>query len=147
MSKETEKQEFDELYEYVKDVIGYDKKQSLPPSFVLRLKGLKSGKYMENKKVEDKADYPYKVILYTFMYCRESINRSLNTKDFDSENAKFNYILAIVKNSLNDMYLRMQEMNKQKRMLDNIDIDVAHATYKRRTKDPSSKIKNIVFKR
>ena len=53
----------------------------------------------------------------------------------------------IVKNNLNDMYLRMQEVNKQKRMLDNVDIDVGHATYKRRTKDPSSKIKNLVFKR
>ena len=47
---EKEKQQFGELYQYVKkEVFNYDDKQSLPSSFVLGLNGLATGKLIENK--------------------------------------------------------------------------------------------------
>lgn len=46
-----EKEQFGELYRYVKtEVMNYDSKQSLPSSFVLGLKGLATGKVVENKR-------------------------------------------------------------------------------------------------
>ena len=45
---EKEKEQFGELYRYVKtEVMNYDSKQSLPSSFVLGLKGLATGKVVE----------------------------------------------------------------------------------------------------
>ena len=48
---EEEKEQFNELYSYVHDVImGYDEKTALDRYFVLRLKGLKEGKFIANNK-------------------------------------------------------------------------------------------------
>ena len=53
-----EKEQWDKLYQYVKnEILLYDSSQSIPSSLVLRLKGLTKGKYMENRNTEDKADY------------------------------------------------------------------------------------------
>ena len=52
---EKEKEQFGELYRYVKtEVMNYDSKQSLPSSFVLGLKGLQLVKLLKikDKKIE-----------------------------------------------------------------------------------------------
>ena len=59
-----EKAEWDELYQYVKkEILFYDDSQAMPSNFVLRLRGLTKGKYIDNKNIEDKADYSFKIIL------------------------------------------------------------------------------------
>ena len=53
MSKmtENEKKAWDDLYEYVKyNILKYDDNQALSSYMVLRLKGLLSGKFIENSK-------------------------------------------------------------------------------------------------
>lgn len=110
-----EKNEFKELYDYVKkQVLKYDDSQSLPKKFVLMLKGLKKGKYIETKKQEDRANYPYKTILYTFQICKPQIDYALNNVDFKDENHKFNYIVKIVESNINDMYIRLKKAEEQK---------------------------------
>ena len=48
-----EKEQWDKLYFYVHDVImGYDEKTALDRYLVLRLKGLKEGKFIANNKTK-----------------------------------------------------------------------------------------------
>ena len=109
---EKEKQDFDKLYQYVKKVLGYDNDMALPKFMVLRLKGLSEGKFMANKKTKSKANYDYYTIYLTFVYCKDKIQKALQTKNFSNEQNKFNYIMAIVENNINDVVIRLKNAKK-----------------------------------
>lgn len=120
-----EKEQWNKLYQYVrKEILLYDKSQSIPPSLVLRLKGLRKGKYIENKKIEDKADYSYEIVLYTFQICKSTIMSSISNKTFQNEKNKFNYICKIVENNLNDVYLRVNRVKKLEENIENLDTGI-----------------------
>ena len=112
---EQELADWDELYEYVRSkVMGYDKNQSLEPYIVLRLKGLADGKTIANKKIKDKAHYSYKLILNTFKYCMPDIQRAVGRIAFKDTCGKFNYVMRIVENNINTVYIRMKNVEKAK---------------------------------
>ena len=112
---EKEIEDWDALYMYVKNsILKYDENQSLPSSMVLRLKGLLVNKFMENNSIKDSANYSYETILYTFKFCSPEIFEALRTKRFKDEQHKFNYILKIVENNINNVYLRMKNVEKAK---------------------------------
>ena len=134
---------FDELYQYVKkEILNYDESQALPSSYVLRLKGLREGKYMANKKIEAKANYSYEVILNTFKFSKIDILRAVQKKEFKSENQKFNYIMAIINNNINEVYNRMTSLKKQQDKIKYVEIDKDYnkANYKRKTNDKRNKM-------
>lgn len=139
----TEKKQFDELYQYVrKEILLYDDTQSIPSDLVLRLKGLSTGKLLENKKQTDKANYSYKIILYTFQICKPKIMSAIHGKDFSSERQKFNYICAIVENNLNDVYMRVERAKKSETKLEGMNTDnLSHkgASYKPKTEEVKNK--------
>lgn len=112
---EQELADWDELYEYVRSkVMGYDKNQSLEPYIVLRLKGFADGKTIANKKIKDKAHYSYKLILNTFKYCMPDIQRAVGRIAFKDTCGKFNYVMRIVENNINTVYIRMKNVEKAK---------------------------------
>lgn len=120
-----EKEQWNKLYQYVKkEILLYDDSQSIPPSLVLRLKGLAKGKYIENKKIEDKADYTYEIVLYTFQICKPTIMNVISNKTFQNENNKFNYICKIVENNLNDVYLRVNKAKRSEENIENLDTKI-----------------------
>lgn len=123
-----EKQEFDKLYEYVKKILGYGEDMALPKFMVMRLKGLSEGKFYCNNKVKKTAQYSYQTILLTFMYSKDKINKALQTKSFDNEQSKFNYIMAIIQNNINDVVIRLKNAKKSetvaKKQIDKIEIDI-----------------------
>ena len=81
-----EKEQWNELYSYVHDVImGYDEKTALDRYFVLRLKGLKEGKFIANNKTKLYGEYTFQEILATFMYCKSEIVKGLTFNDFKTE--------------------------------------------------------------
>ena len=113
MNKEQEKKEFNELYEYVKkDILQYPNDVALPKYLVMRLKGLRDGKFIVNKKIKSKADYPYSVIMLTFKFCKSNILRAIETKNFKNEQMKINYIMVIIENNINDIVLRLKDKEK-----------------------------------
>ena len=144
-----EKAEWDELYQYVKkEILFYDDSQAMPSNFVLRLRGLTKGKYIDNKNIEDKADYSFKIILYTFQICKPSIMRALSTKTFQNEMNKFNYICKIVENSINDVYLRLDKVKKSEETINSIDTNVlSHQSgkYQKKTEDVKNKRLNELW--
>ena len=124
MSKE-ESQNWEELYCYIKKLMNYDENQCLSKNMVLRLKGLSTGKFMANKNIKDNANYSYKIILLTFKYCSPSIQRALDTVSFENENHKFNYIMRIVENNINTVYIRMKNAEKAKAEAQESDVSYA----------------------
>ena len=147
MTKE-EKKEWSELFEYVKrEILQYDESQKMPSSFALALRGLSTGKVMDNKKELDEADYSFKVILYTFQICKPQIMQALSGKDFKSECSKFVYICKIVESNINDVYLRLEKAEKARDKTEQIETNnLAHkgASYKQKTKvTQNNKLKNL----
>lgn len=141
---EEEKLDWDELYTYVKvNIMGYDKNQSLSSNMVLRLKGLLTNKFMENKNIESTANYSYKTILNTFKYYSPDIQKALRTNKFTDEQHKFNYVLKIVEKNINTVYMKMKNVKKAKEEAENMTLDTANhigAEYQKKTKETTNKL-------
>lgn len=108
-----EKAEWKELCAYVhSDVMQYDENQGLNTPMCLRLKGLTQNKFMANNNIENAANYSFKVILNTFIYCMPKIKSAVSSCAFQDEMHKFNYILKIVEKDINTVYIRMKAAEK-----------------------------------
>ena len=113
---------WEKLYDYVNyQIMGY-KKNMLSSYMISRLKGLREGKYFQNTQQDVEGIYPSKVILNTFKFCMPNIQRALNNNSFKDEKHKFNYILKIVEDNLNNVYIRMKNVEKVKEEADNLDV-------------------------
>lgn len=121
---EREIQDWNNLYEYVrKNIMGYDENQALSSTMCLRLKGLLVNKFMFNNKQKDGANYSYEVILNTFKYCYNNIQKALRANRFKDERHKFNYVLKIVESNINDVYLKMKNVEKAKEEAKNMVVE------------------------
>lgn len=145
---EKEKKQFGELYRYVKtEVMNYDSKQSLPSSFVLGLKGLATGKVVENKRQKDRANYGYDIVLLAFKLSKNKISYAIRTKDFKSEQQKFHYIRKIVEDELNNAYLLNKRYEEEKSKVDQINIsnlaNNQNANYIKKTTKVNDKLKDL----
>ena len=144
---EKEKEQFGELYRYVKtEVMNYDSKQSLPSSFVLGLKGLATGKVVENKRQKDRANYGYDIVLLAFKLSKNKISYAIRTKDFKSEQQKFHYIRKIVEDELNNAYLLNKRYEEEKSKVDQINIsnlENNNANYIKKTTKVNEKLKDL----
>ena len=121
---EEEKRDWEALYTYVKsNIMGYDENQALSSTMVLRLKGLLTNKFMENGNIKDSANYSYEVILNTFKFCSADIQRVLRTNTWKNETHKFNYILKIVESNINNVYMRMKNIQKAKEEAKNATVE------------------------
>lgn len=117
-----EKQEFDKLYQYAKKILGYSDDMALPKFMVMRLKGLSEGKFYANHKTKSMANYDYNTIYLTFIYCKDKIQRALQTKNFTSEQNKINYIMAIVENNINDIVIRLKNAKKNEQKIHKMEV-------------------------
>lgn len=121
---EKEKQDWEDLYYYVKNnIMGYDENQALSSTMVLRLKGLSTNKFIENNNIQSTANYSYETILNTFKFCSPDISRALRTNNFKNEQHKFLYITKIVENNINNVYMRMKNAQKAKEEARNTVVD------------------------
>lgn len=137
------RQEWDELYQYIKnDILGY-KDKSLSKHFVLRLKGLADGKFMANKRVEPKAKYEFTEILTTFKMCKFDIMSAIRDKDrFKNEQHMVNYIMVIIENNINDVVDRINRIKQSKQQGEAVEVVTTDtkAEYVRKTKEVSSSL-------
>lgn len=120
---EKEKQDWESLYYYVKNLLGYDENQALSSTMVLRLKGLLTNKFIENGNIESTSNYSYETILNTFKFSSLDIQKALRTNNFKDEQHKFLYITKIVENNINTVYLKMKNVEKAKEEAKNTTIN------------------------
>ena len=100
---------------------------------------------MENGNIESTANYSYETILNTFKFCSQEIHKALKTKSWTSEQHKFNYILKIVEGNINNVYMRMKNVEKAKEEAKNTTVDTANHTgaeYQKKTKEMTNKLLN-----
>lgn len=134
---EEEKIAWENLYYYVKDLMGYDENQALSSTMVLRLKGLTTNKFIENSKIKSTANYSYETILGAFKFSSLDIQKALRTNRFADEQHKFNYILKIVEKNINTVYMKMKNVEKAKEEAKNTVVDIpthTGAEFKPKTK-------------
>ena len=120
---EKEKQDWESLYYYVKNIMGYDENQALSSTMVLRLKGLLTNKFIENNNIASTSNYSYETILCAFKYSVLDIQKALRTNNFKDEMHKFNYILKIVEKNINTVYVKMRNAEKAREEAKNTTIE------------------------
>ena len=92
-------------------IMGYGEKQKISTLFYKRLKEWHEG-------------YEYKTILRAMELSVDSIEYSFRVKDFDNENSKLFYALAIINNKLNDA-LKLSAMERKVNKAEkNTDLDM-----------------------
>lgn len=141
--KKIKHQQWNELYDYVRDdILGYGNK-ALPRYFVLRLKGLSEGKFMANKKTKPLASYSYSDILLTFKVCSLNIKTSIHDKSkFNDERHMVNYIMVIVENKINDVVTMRKKKEQAEREAKKLELTthLPKAEYNKRTEENNNPV-------
>lgn len=138
---------WNELYDYVKyEILQYTKDQSLSKHLIRRLKGMRSGQYIARKGSSSLSEngYPYQVILMTFKIKKVDILNAISNKSkFQSEKNKEDYMMAIIQNSINDVYLRMKEKKESDERVEKIELnDNVEVEFKNKSKINENKVAN-----
>lgn len=139
-----------ELFEYVKkNVMCYDENMKLPKFMILRLKGLSEGKFIANKKSKPLARYSFKTILITFKLCKNSISNYImkNNTSFKDEKHKFNGIMVIIENEINNTVLRLSKIKKSEEKTKNLELKHQtnnSATYTKKGNKTKNKLKKLL---
>ena len=137
---EEEKKQWDELYSYVKDLMGYDEKTSLSRTEVLKLKGLTRGQFIANNNQQELAEYSFYEILITFKVCKFDIIRGFRSNSFKSNSHKFNYMIKIVESNLSTVRERLKQREQAEQKIESVEVNMIEgATYKRKTKEVRNK--------
>ena len=144
IDKKEENKQWNELYEYVKkEILEYTDDMQLPRFIILRLRGLRSGKFMANRNSEPMASYDYNTILLTFKACKYDILRYTKQNNFKDEQHRFNYVMVIIENNINDIVMRLKNVKKQEKKIDTIDVETIKrdesAEYTKKSKETTNK--------
>ena len=124
-AKKAEYVEWDKLYQYVKrEILKYGEGMQLSSYARGRLLSLRHGDFVRRGVTLSKNGYPYHIILATFKFQKQNIVNSIAGKDFANENKKFDYVMAIISNNINDVYNMYLNKAKQERKMQTQQIDV-----------------------
>lgn len=124
-----EQEEWNKLYTYVKEkILKYPKELSLSKTQMFALKELREGKLLINGSKQEYKGYTYFDIYSTFVLYQSNILNSIKGKAFKNENTKFRYIIAIIKNNINDVVLRRLEKEDNEKRIDDIQLS-SNVTY------------------
>lgn len=122
---ENEKQDWKELCKYIeKNIFNYDDNQHLQKNAILRLRGALNGKMYANNKTKNNGNYSPKILLIAFTINKNKILHAIKNKDFESEENKMAYCLAIIRDSLNSVYEHIQEAERAKKKTECVDTSI-----------------------
>lgn len=125
MNKIKEQEEWNKLYIYVKEkILKYHKEISLSKTQMFALKELREGKLLVNGTKQEYQGYTYQDIYITFVLNQHIIFNSLQGKTFKNENMKFKYIIAIIRNNINDIVLKRLERENHNEKINNIEFEI-----------------------
>lgn len=137
--------DWEELYNYVKiEILKYQDKK-MPKEMVLRLLGLKDGKFYANKNTKKEATYDYKLILLTFKLMKGTILNCLSNNEIKDERHKVNLIMKIIESEINNVKDRIEAKQKSEEKL--LDTDFSHQTHEQsnyiKKSKSNDKLKNL----
>ena len=144
---EEEKRDWNELYSYVKGLMGYDDKTSLSRTEVLKLKGLTRGQFIANNNQQELAEYSFYEILVTFKVCKFDIIRGFRSNSFKSNGHKFNYMIKIVEGNLSTVRERLKSRERQEKQIEQIEIaeqsKIKYVNKKDKKKKPNKLLEGV----
>jgi len=142
---EQEKKEWNELYQYIKkDIFEYDDTFKIPRYMILRLKGLRDGKFMANKKTKSLASYEYNHILYAFKINQMKIKQIVRSDKYKNEQHKFNTIMIIIENEINDVVNRFKNVKESHEKVEKLNLEnITHKGAKYQSKNKDEKTNDI----
>ena len=138
---EQEKKDWDELYSYVKELMGYDDKTSLSRTEVLKLKGLTRGQFIANNNQQELAEYSFYEILVTFKVCKFDIIRGFRSNSFKNNGHKFNYMIKIVEGNLSTVRERLKSRQQAEQKIESVEV-TEESTIKYVNKNKGKNINN-----
>ena len=144
---EEEKEQWDELYSYVKGLMGYDDKTSLSRTEVLKLKGLTRGQFIANNNQQELAEYSFYEILVTFKICKFDIIRGFRSNSFKSNGHKFNYMIKIVEGNLSTVRERLKNKKQAEQKMESIEVTEESAikyVNKNKGKNINNRLKGLI---
>ena len=113
---------------------------------VLRLIGLKDGKFYANNKTKKEASYDYKLILLTFKLMKGTILNALQNTNIKDEQHKINLIMKIVESEINNVKDRLEAKKKSEEKIEIIDLSHQvreQSNYSKKSKEVNEKLKNL----
>lgn len=120
-----------------KEIFKYNSVTHLKTQACLALKGLRKGQPMANNNCPTYGDYPYKVIKMAFITHKNTILDAIKFKDFNgSELAKMRYVCAIIRDKIDDVYMRYMNAQKIETKIETMETDTFEyqgAEYKSKT--------------
>lgn len=148
LEEQQENSWWDKAYMLAKDWLDLEPGQNLSRYFVLRLKGLRIGKYMptnDNTHIT-KRGYSFEVIYRTMQLCTPSVRKAMAEKSFSDDNHRTNYIMRIIESKINLVNSRIKESEKAEQRLkeDTQDQVQRRAEYKRKSNKNNSKLSKLV---
>ena len=147
--KDKDNKDWLELCAYVKkEILEYDDNMMFPKYLALKLQGIKKGQHIANNYIQAQAHYDDKTLLYTFKLRKKKIVSYLhqNEKKIKNENHKINLIIKMIEPEINDVYLRLQEVEKIKTRVEKGSFDNqgnSGAEYVPKTKEVNDKMKKL----
>lgn len=110
--KQEDYEKWSKLYDYVRyEILDYENNMKLPSYATGKLHDLKNNGSRKKGAVLN-GGYPCEVILTTFKLKKWDIKEAIIKKGIKEEKQKIDYIMAVIKNSINDVYIRC--LNKEK---------------------------------
>lgn len=97
-----EEMDWRKCYDKFRELLGYDTSVSLSNHAVMRIKGLRVGKYKPNgtNTTSLKGGYEYDVIHKTILFCSANIRHAIANMTFKDENHKVDYCMKIITNNI-----------------------------------------------
>lgn len=133
--------DWDLLYRHVKsEVLQYPPEANIPSHMMLLLVGLKRGQKTADYRKEALADYSDRVVLNTFIACKDKIDWVIKNKKFSSDYHKLSYVCAIVAKHLNQVLeaMKAHERAMQDRALSAVPIETYEEQMERYVRAHSS---------
>lgn len=129
-----EDNDWDKVYQKFRDLLGYKASGvNLNNHAVLRLRGLRIGKYVPNgENVKNlRRGYSYDTIYKTILFVSDMIRDALNGNYFHDEKHRINYCMKIITENIDFIDNRSRAIERSKKVLTNIyeEQDLPHAEY------------------
>ena len=147
MGKDVNNKEWYELCSWIEiNIFDYSKDQKLQTKACQALRGLQKGKAFGNNDFPDNGKYPFNIILMTFKANKILIQNALKNKTFDSEQKKMQYVCAIVRDKINDVYSRYIKAQKTQEKAHSADVSVMTndgSEYKATERKTNKRLENL----
>lgn len=146
---------WDKCYQKAKQWLDLKEGQNLDEHFVMRLKGLRVGKFLPNGDNTHivKRGYDFETIYRTMQLSEAAVKRALSERNFSDQQHKINYIMKIVVKNVNFVYSKMSKKRKTEEQLNkdsesiNQNLEVRTSKYIRKSDEKAkSKVSELIDK-